>query len=954
MAIESPQRDTLNSIRHTVEPSSPLSSAPPSPQPKRSATPNLNDSLPDTETTSKMSNLGLDGTSDAPPPKKRTKLTAEEKAEREKEKAEREKEKAAKEKEREEKRKEKEEKEKEKAKIKAEKEEQKKLKDEEKAKKEAEKVAEKAKRDEEKAKKEEEKAKKEEEKAKKEEEKAKKDRAQLRMDSFFSRKGPASASASSASVQTTPSKKDASPIKPSIAIQPPLAVQAAPLVVPMVKIGTAPEIEMTDKPEKPEKSDFTKYFHPFFARAGVTVAPPHSFQKDEAASRYACQEMDKYVLRRHLDSEDAMDVDIAKFEIPRPLPRSYFDEAFALPPAKRHRRGNLPKISTKDILTGLNSSPGPVPDFSGDKKLQNSDYVAYLKKLPRKYLKYAEDVRPGYYGTFTRIPKTSGLRKGRNPFQKSLPGIDYDYDSEAEWVQEPDDDGEELMSEDDEDPMDVGSADEMEDFLDDETEEVARKRNTVLGPLVPASSGLMWEDECPKTEEIEKYRLGVLIVGHTAPIDPFSGNYWVQEKKRPAPGRPAIKPQQQPNHQYQNQSSRYLPIGPIPRQRAPSYAGPYPPYSRPYGSHHVVHNQRHASLPRMDSAGRASTHKKPYEPNVGPSIVHNQRYGGSHHYLNAPYPGIGSSQTNQAPMQAPMQASLPMQTSRSTANPPSPDYSYFMEKLPPYLPTDQFPLDSFPVYADPHCKSLPRPRSRHFSVIPDVPYGKVCDGGPLTLKELYALGSSSQNRISDRPTVALPPTSGAINLTVAGPSGTQNRTSDAQPKSKAGASSGSQGLEALRSKFPYDCSPTAIYQNRGGVEIPYIGLIKDTNLRETLGGGNGANLPTLDTLANPTFAQQIGMSPADHFKFFGILQGISCCGFNTYDEFKNCVDFIVGTDLTKVGMLEGLKKEFPRITKPLLKVFMDTFCSRENVGGTKKWTCEFSQDENGFWTRKSA
>ncbi|EWC47466.1 hypothetical protein DRE_00434 [Drechslerella stenobrocha 248] len=522
--------DTSAIVRQNIEPSSsPLSSAPPSPLEPGFATPTKNGSFPDTETTAKMSTLGLDSAND-PPPKKRVKLTAEQKSEREKEK--------------EEKRKEKEEKEKERAKLKIEKEEQKKLKDEEKAKKEAERAAEKSKRDEEKAKK-------EEERVRKEEEKAKKARSQLRMDTFFMKKNVPNPQPTGGSNQAAPAAPTApidqldSDMPTILAPTNPQNSTPAPALAPasvLVSTATAPDVEMT---ERPDKSDFVKYFQPFFVRPGVTVAPVHSFQKDELALAHVCERLDREVCKRPYES-DEMDVDVVQFQIPRPLPPSYFEDHFDLPPAKRRRRGNLPKFSTQQILAGLNASPGPVPDFWGAKSHRQTDYAAQLKKLPRKVFKYCEDIRPAYSGTFTRIPTTSGLRTGRNPFQQSLVGVNYDYDSEAEWVEEPaDEEGEELMSEEEDDPMDVGSADEMDDFLDDETEDAAKKRHVLSGPLIPVSSGLMWEDEVPKSEDWERFRIGFLAAGHGAPIDPFSTRYWETEKKLPSLFQtPSSKPNQ--------------------------------------------------------------------------------------------------------------------------------------------------------------------------------------------------------------------------------------------------------------------------------------------------------------------------------------------------------------------------------------------------------------------------
>jgi len=66
-----------------------------------------------------------------------------------------------------------------------------------------------------------------------------------------------------------------------------------------------------------------------------------------------------------------------------------------------------------------------------------------------KLLQFKEDVRPAYYGTFT---KQSSIVSGRRPFSQDVDKLDYDVDSEAEW--EPEGEGEDIHSgdEDEEDP----------------------------------------------------------------------------------------------------------------------------------------------------------------------------------------------------------------------------------------------------------------------------------------------------------------------------------------------------------------------------------------------------------------------------------------------------------------------------------------------------------------------
>lgn len=76
-------------------------------------------------------------------------------------------------------------------------------------------------------------------------------------------------------------------------------------------------------------------------------------------------------------------------------------------------------------------------------------------KVPMKLLRFKEDVRPAYYGTWT---KESKAISGRKPLALDETLLSYDYDSEAEWEEDPED-AENLVSEEDAD-------EESEDDLD--------------------------------------------------------------------------------------------------------------------------------------------------------------------------------------------------------------------------------------------------------------------------------------------------------------------------------------------------------------------------------------------------------------------------------------------------------------------------------------------------------
>ncbi|KAF7727736.1 hypothetical protein EC973_007195 [Apophysomyces ossiformis] len=102
------------------------------------------------------------------------------------------------------------------------------------------------------------------------------------------------------------------------------------------------------------------------------------------------------------------------------------------------RRGNKCTIDLRALLLGPSMS-------SSDLQVLNQNLRSTLKM---KLLQFAEDVRPAYYGTWT---KQSDVLTGRRPLAKDNELIDYDHDSEAEWGVESE--GEDIHSgdEDDED-----------------------------------------------------------------------------------------------------------------------------------------------------------------------------------------------------------------------------------------------------------------------------------------------------------------------------------------------------------------------------------------------------------------------------------------------------------------------------------------------------------------------
>jgi chromatin assembly factor 1 subunit A len=178
---------------------------------------------------------------------------------------------------------------------------------------------------------------------------------------------------------------------------------------------------------------------------------------------------------------------------------------------------------------------------SKDQTRAAEDARDILRQIPMKTLKFGEDVRPPYQGTFSRsVPEVSARKLARNPYYRGLPEVNYDYDSEAEW-EEPEE-GEDLDSEEDEEGSDDGD-DDMDGFLDDEDDALlAGRRRLIVGDLEPVSSGLCWAAD-GVDPDMKAYQAETISDTVKFPIDPFSTAYWEKPKPaEPAPTQTRIAP----------------------------------------------------------------------------------------------------------------------------------------------------------------------------------------------------------------------------------------------------------------------------------------------------------------------------------------------------------------------------------------------------------------------------
>ncbi|KAI0104856.1 chromatin assembly factor 1 subunit A-domain-containing protein [Nemania sp. FL0031] len=268
------------------------------------------------------------------------------------------------------------------------------------------------------------------------------------------------------------------------------------------------------------KSAYELNFKPFFVKPGVTMAAPLFAMDDET------KEVKSAILDEHIRG------DRGEFN-----PKHPFDASEVFQLAFPQQRGIIPP-SVKKIMERIHGDSYQNAFGIGDARSESQteklvmNAQGQLDDIPMKYIRFYEDVRPAYFGTITTPLTYHQLRKlSRRPARKILP-LAYDYDSEAEWVE---DDGEDLDDAEDEEE-DPDGDEEMDDFVDD-----SEAIPTIIRPgfetdSMPVSTGLCYENQKrlgPSTT-VYKYRLEFLLdsLEHHYMIDPFSTQYWPHPIKK--------------------------------------------------------------------------------------------------------------------------------------------------------------------------------------------------------------------------------------------------------------------------------------------------------------------------------------------------------------------------------------------------------------------------------------
>lgn len=204
------------------------------------------------------------------------------------------------------------------------------------------------------------------------------------------------------------------------------------------------------------KSDYESSFLPFYTRDGVITPATSLLTKDELKQKM--NEIDT-MLRNSNYHENIEET------------KSWLSSRYTA----RNKGVTYKAVTLLQQMTAKDKS---------DEELQT-----LLSLVPQKYIKFYENVRPPYIGTYSKETKLPI----DNPFSTEGTDYNYAYDSDLEWANEEEDadgagvdnleSGEEDEEEEDEDD---GSENEFDGFLDnEESNNGGNGKKKFIGPLIP-------------------------------------------------------------------------------------------------------------------------------------------------------------------------------------------------------------------------------------------------------------------------------------------------------------------------------------------------------------------------------------------------------------------------------------------------------------------------------------
>lgn len=255
---------------------------------------------------------------------------------------------------------------------------------------------------------------------------------------------------------------------------------------PASKNSERPATPKKEKVETVEKIEFLLYekqFLPFFIKQNVTMAPSGQVPREELAELAANFDLG-------LQSGVKATLEVL-------IPKSF--------PSASHSY-----TSSEKLLEALNSST------TTEKQLHQ-----LVQSIPPiKYLQFYENSKPPYIGTWCSEKHLATQISAANPLETSLTGYDYNYDSDLDWQDGDDDEGEDIDELEDGEDEEDDDDDDMEDFVDNND---TTRRKVPVGNILAVNkwnSGL--EEDHQFFDDVKYERLEFDI---HFPINPLK-DYW--------------------------------------------------------------------------------------------------------------------------------------------------------------------------------------------------------------------------------------------------------------------------------------------------------------------------------------------------------------------------------------------------------------------------------------------
>ena len=255
------------------------------------------------------------------------------------------------------------------------------------------------------------------------------------------------------------------------------------------RIGNFFKKASSKQTDEVEVSDFEKYFLPFYVKSGVVMVNSYNSTTSE-------------------------DLESKVKDIDQLLESNDTSSSIEWLHSHNQKHGYEIKMTAVQVLQTMTA-----------KKKSDEELSKLLDKVPQKFIKFYENVRPPYVGTFSKkltLPRD-------NPFSTEGTGFDYGYDSDLDWVNEEEEEGgvDDLENDDEDEEEEQDDEDdgenEMDGFLDKDDDETGVSRKKFVGPLIPTIK--LRKDLSTLDEESQKYfalvSVECLYQDAEFPVDPF-------------------------------------------------------------------------------------------------------------------------------------------------------------------------------------------------------------------------------------------------------------------------------------------------------------------------------------------------------------------------------------------------------------------------------------------------